>query len=235
MKSISRGKPPGPPDTHRTPLAPAAQTGFTVLSSGVSGWTALRQARKLTWGIKCLVIQAFGKSSHELMDFLLSSSVRWTTLSLSYPKPLPLDTLRAKVTPALPALWPRVPVWAQPGLWKECCLGPGPQGLPASSRPSTAERDKQRWGRGWTLLLTVYWPQTALSLRGFLLPWQREESEEGTAPGTSGSEARWAPLTAKRWPCRARKRVEIQLRARPVLMSWSGNWGWSIISIGFDS
>lgn len=88
----------------------------------MSGWTAVSKARKLAWDIKCLVIQAFGKSSHELMDFLLSSSVRWTTLSLSYPKLLFLATLSAKVTPALPALWPRVPVQAQPGLWKVCCL-----------------------------------------------------------------------------------------------------------------
>lgn len=88
-------------------------------------------------------------------------------------------------------------------------LGAGVSGAcrfpPAHTRQCPVSRGG---GHVCTSLLTVYWPQTALFQRGSLLPWQREGSEEGTAPDTSGSGARLGLLTAIPLPCRPREELK---------------------------
>lgn len=97
------------------------------------------------------------------------------------------------------------------------------RGLPASSCSQTSMPRKKRWKHICTFLLTVYWLQTALSLTASPLPWPREESAGGTAPGTNESEAQLGLLIAKPLPCRARKRDKSQSHVRPTLMGWTAD------------
>lgn len=153
-----------------------------------------KEGQEADVGLKHLIIRALGKHSHEWMDALPSSAVRRRTLPLSHP------------TLPIPAVLRPRGMFAG-SLRKACHPFLGARKAPTSCPPSSSlsRTHTKRWSPVCTFLLTVCWLRTALSLRGSLLLWQREECEEGTAPDTNESEAQLGLLTAKQLPCGARK------------------------------
>lgn len=160
----------------------AVQMDFPVLNLGMFGQTDASKARKLPRALEHLRAQALaGAPTSWWISFLAARTVRSGPLPLTYPKLPFLAVLRESW--CMPCR-----LWLQGHLCKlsQALVKPvghfqswGLRGPPASHRPSN-----QRQDRVHTLLLTAYWQQTALSLRGSLLPWPIEESEEDTAPDT---------------------------------------------------